>query len=48
MDNLKLMILSIIIAIVIFVTQKQVQMECNSPNSVAEKVNFGGKNCPKK
>ena len=48
MDNLKLIIISITIAIIIFITQKQKQIECNSPNSIAEKVNFGGKNCPKK
>jgi hypothetical protein len=47
MNNLKLVLLSILMAIILFVFQKQKQIECNSPNSIAEKTNFGNKNCLK-
>lgn len=47
MNNLKLILLSIIVAIIVFITQKQIQIECNASGSIAEKANFGRKNCPK-
>jgi len=48
MTNLKLILISIVVAIVLFVIQKQKQEVCNSPNSIAEKINFGKNNCLKR
>lgn len=48
MTNLRLMLISIVIAFFLFVIQKQKQKVCNSPNSIAEKINFGKNNCLKK
>ena len=48
MTNLKLMLISIVVAIFLFVIQKQKQNVCNSPNSIAEKIDFGKNNCLKK
>jgi hypothetical protein len=48
MTNLRLMLISIVIAFFLFVIQKQKQKVCNSPNSIAEKIDFGKNNCLKK
>jgi hypothetical protein len=45
MGTFKLALISIVIAIVLFLAQKQKHLGCNNPGSIAEQVNFGEKNC---
>lgn len=45
MSTFKLVLISITIAVFIFLFQKSKREACNAPGSIAEQVNFGGKNC---
>lgn len=48
MNNFKLAILSLILSIFLYGYQKYKHIACNKPGSIAETINFGNKNCPKK
>ena len=45
MNTFKLVVISITVAVFLFFSQKYKRLGCNNPGSIAEKVNFGGKNC---
>ena len=45
MSTFKLVIISITVAIFLFLSQKHKNLGCNNPGSIAEKINFGRKNC---